>query len=400
MALRLFHASDESIELIYAQCHQFVTVERVLPLQSETADFPTRQMLAEMLEVAFWASLTTNEGRPTRVRMAMLRHGTRAGVQAFKRPIPYTEEAVGQLAPAVWSTGWLAVDVFQQPLCIWGISQHPIYDRIGAITIEVTDPGIIRVGIGALRSMVVFGGRSTAFLRDAQDMTLTTRLRSILGKDVSGKSMAETSTAWRECLALGLLARMVLEDRHGGMLLVVPHETDAWKSSLKPFAHEYVEPDSAIRDSIRAAERHEISRANVFTKLNQSDASDSIKDAMLAAFSQINWDPEDILRPVARLAAVDGAVVLSDEIDILGFGAMISVSSVPDLYLIQPGQRDAVKIRVEDAGGTRHQSAVRFVGHHHGSFALVISHEGHLSLAHWSTERHGVVLQKNAEWWI
>ena len=107
-----------------------------------------------------------------------------------------------------------------------------------------------------------------------------------------------------------------------------------------------------------------------------------------------------VCRPIARLAAIDGAVVLSDQLDILGFGAMISVGLVPDLYLVQPWPQDPVKMHIEVAGGTRHQSAVRFVGHHHGSLALVISHDGHLSLAYWSPKHLGVLLEKNAEWWI
>jgi hypothetical protein len=268
----------------------------------------------------------------------MLRQGVGERVVAFKQPVPYTEDDVGQLAQAVWPTGWLAVDVHQRPGCIWGISQNPAYDRSSALTIDVSDPGIIRVGIGSLQSMVVFGGRSTIFAHTARDTTLTERLRSILGKDPIGKSLAESSTAWRECLALGLLGRMVLDDRHGGTLLVVPHGTDTWASSLNPFTHEFVEPESSVRDSIHAAQRRETSHSKRFALLDQSDTSDKVKDAMLAAFAQVNWHPEGVLRPIARLAAIDGAVVLSDHVDVLGFGAMISVGLIFDLYLVQRGR--------------------------------------------------------------
>jgi hypothetical protein len=30
----------------------------------------------------------------------------------------------------------------------------------------------------------------------------------------------------------------------------------------------------------------------------------------------------------------------------------------------------------------------------------VVSHDGHLSLVHWSREHAGVLLLKSAEWWI
>jgi hypothetical protein len=237
-------------------------------------------------------------------------------------------------------------------------------------------------------------------LHGASDMALTARLGSALGKDLSTGSAADNHTAWRECLALGMLARMVLEDRHGGVLLVVPHGHGAWMESLEPFTHQFVDSDSSVRDSIAAAaQRQEVSHADALTTLEQSAVSQDLAGAMLAAFSQVNWHPEGALRPIARLAAVDGAVVLTTDLDILGFGAMISVRSVPDVYLVGSSPERAVRIRIEEAGGSRHQAAVRFVGQNHESIALVISHDGHLSLTHWSSRQNRVLLLKNAEWW-
>lgn len=170
--------------------------------------------------------------------------------------------------------------------------------------------------------------------------------------------------------------------------------------SLQPFTHQFVEADRSVRDSIAAADdQPEDSRA-AFTRLEQSVVSQDAKGAMLAALSQVNWHPEGVLRPIARLAAVDGAVVLSEDLDVLGFGAMVNVGSVPAVYLVTAASEHAVRIRIEDAGGSRHQAAVRFVGQNHGSIALVISHEGHLSLMHWSAGDAGVLLLKNAEWWV
>jgi hypothetical protein len=70
------------------------------------------------------------------------------------------------------------------------------------------------------------------------------------------------------------------------------------------------------------------------------------------------------------------------------------------VYLARPWPEDALEINIEESGGARHQSAIRFVGRHRGSVALVISHDRHLSLAHWSPEHDGVWLLKNADWWI
>jgi hypothetical protein len=228
-------------------------------------------------------------------------------------------------------------------------------------------------------------------------MMLTSRLRGVLA---GALTETEDHAAMRKCLALSSLARMVLEDRHGGTLLVVPDTTGPWMDSLSPFAHAFREPDTSVRDAIAAVQDQELTRIGGLGALYRSDASSDVKAAILAAVSQLHWHPEVVLRPVARLAAVDGAVVMTEDLDILGFGAMISVGATPDVHLVTPWPERVERIDIEEVGGARHQSAVRFVGKHRESLALVVSHDGHLSLAHWSSEHDGVLLLKNAEWWI
>ena len=295
MTHRMFDADGEWIVRIHSQVQHFAQLQRRIAVRIDSLGVPTRQMLVEMLEVAFWASLTSNEGRPTRVRIVMLRAAFPDDVLAFKHSMPYTEDEIAQLAPATSATAWLAVDMMEKPGRIRGISKKPIYDRLDAVTVEVTDPGTIRVGFGPFQSFVVFAGRSTTSPHGARDMALTARLRSALGKDLNAKGVVGSNTVWRECLALGFLARMVLEDRHGGTLLVVPTNTRDWIDSLVPFTHEFVQPDSSIRDSIRAALRQGASDGKTFATLDQSDASDDVKDAMFAALSQVNWYPEGVL---------------------------------------------------------------------------------------------------------
>jgi hypothetical protein len=194
---------------------------------------------------------------------------------------------------------------------------------------------------------------------------------------------------------------MVLEDRHGGTLLVVPDASGPWLDSLTPFTHQFLQPDTSVRDSIVAAQRQEVSHAETLAKLHARNVSENVQSAVLQALSQVSWHhPDGVLRPTARLAAVDGAVVLTADLDVLGFGAMISVGSIPDVYLVRPGAEEKKRIPIVEVGGARHQSAVRFVGQNRQAVSLVISHDGHLSLAHWSPEHKGVLMLKNAEWWL
>jgi hypothetical protein len=136
----------------------------------------------------------------------MLRPVALDNVLAFTNPVPYSEEEVARLAPAVWLTGWLAVDAIQSPGKIWGIGRGPLLDRLGIVVVDVSDPGCLRVGFGPVPSFVVFAGRSATLLHGASDIGLTARLGSVLGKDLSTTSAAGSRTPWRECMALGILA--------------------------------------------------------------------------------------------------------------------------------------------------------------------------------------------------
>ena len=132
----------------------------------------------------------------------------------------------------------------------------------------------------------------------------------------------------RKCLALRVaLARMVLRGSPRRYVARSQPETDGpWLDSLSPFAHAFREPDTSVRgrdrgDAGAGAAPYWWSEHVV----PGDDVSSDVKAAIRAAVSQLHWHPEAVLRLVARLAAVDGAVVMTADLDILGFGAMINV---------------------------------------------------------------------------
>ena len=95
-------------------------------------------------------------------------------------------------------------------------------------------------------------------------------------------------------------------------------------------------------------------------------------------------DAADLVRDranlIASLARVDGAVVLSERLRVLGFGAEI-VAHAPNLReVIVAEDAEATKIHrrpIEDFG-TRHRSALRFCSTHDQVAALVVSQDGDL----------------------
>ena len=90
---------------------------------------------------------------------------------------------------------------------------------------------------------------------------------------------------------------------------------------------------------------------------------------------------------------------MTRDMNILGFGAKIATQgdAVPAGHIFdpQPGKQEVVLSHLEDLGGTRHQSAARFVAANRDAVALVISQDRHLSVMHWDTELDSVAIMRN-----
>ena len=92
---------------------------------------------------------------------------------------------------------------------------------------------------------------------------------------------------------------------------------------------------------------------------------------------------------VAGLTAVDGAVVLTDRYELLGFGATIArrkgSPQVEQVTLTEPIEGAMpVLTYPEHLGGTRHLSAAQFIQDQRDAIALVASQDGRFTVFAWS----------------
>jgi hypothetical protein len=92
---------------------------------------------------------------------------------------------------------------------------------------------------------------------------------------------------------------------------------------------------------------------------------------------------------VAGLTGVDGATVVTDRYELLGFGAKIARRSgfaqIEQVMVTEPidGAPSAV-VHPEELGGTRHLSAAQFVHDQRDAAALVASQDGRFTIFEWS----------------
>jgi hypothetical protein len=173
---------------------------------------------------------------------------------------------------------------------------------------------------------------------------------------------------------------------------------------LNPFTYRLAAPDTTIRDAIRAKLNDGVSRGEMLQRLMQTNVPDDLKNLVATALVR---GPEIIrgdIQATASLASVDGAVVITRDLRVLGFGAKIVVRSetVPRVCMLrpEPGSREVVASPLEELGGMRHQSAARFVDANRDTVALVVSQDRHMSVVHWHEPIGSVAVVRNAEWWM
>jgi len=151
----------------------------------------------------------------------------------------------------------------------------------------------------------------------------------------------------------------------GGSLLVVPAGTESWRESIVqpiPYAVSppFLELAHLSQETVDQTERHAWREA-----LGPTVAA------------------------VAGLTAVDGAVVLTDRYELLGFGAKIArrkgCPQVEQVTLTEPieGATPALT-HPEQLGGTRHLSAAQFIQDQRDAVALVASQDGRFTVFEWS----------------
>ena len=316
---------------------------------------PDAATIERLINAAFWASLRREEGREPTISLAYVSRDDVGTALFVEKPLPLDPDTLIKLAPAVERPGiHLGVWPNGTDLQVWGATRNlPAYTFV----VEVIEPGLLvvkhrRAGPGGkfanvavlqgddVKIIDVEGTKST----DCPDIVLT-----LLGFDQEADGNDNVLLA----LALSMRAH-----RHGGSLLVVPHGSDAWRSSiLRPVPYTVAPP---------------------FAKLGQLVKS-GVRDGAY----------RDAVDAIAGLTAVDGAVVLSDEYDVLAFGAKIvrtDSGSLLDEVLMREPIVGSVPVKVDpsELGGTRHLSAAQFVFEQHDSLALVASQDGRFTVFGWS----------------
>jgi hypothetical protein len=329
----------------------------------EAAPLPDTAAIEALIDVGFWTSLRREEGYVPIVSLALLPPDATPNPLLFARPLPLSPSELAKVAPAVERPGiHLGVSQFQGDMSVWGATRVlPPY----CLVLEVAGPGLLVVKQHR-------GGEHTKFANiavlEADQVKIVDEQASALPDCPSLLSSLlgfDTPASWTDSVnVLVQLSVSMRAHKRGGLLLVVPAESDRWRESIVSPISYALEPPFSVLSELMAEKV--IDRDRLW------------QDALGRA-----------IEGIAGLTAVDGATIVTDRHELLAFGAKITrrrgSPPVEQTSVTEPieGFVHSV-VHPSSLGGTRHLSAAQFVHDQRDAVALVASQDGRFTVFAWS----------------
>jgi hypothetical protein len=356
-------------------------LEHLRQRSAPSEQVPDPEELATTLQVALWASVLRVEERPVKFMINLRPRGS-------TRAIPLqssVELEAAQLATLSTATlpGVSAVHVGRgaQRLEILGIDT--LQTEPSAVQIDVQ--GAATVAIKAGSATVAFISGSEAELIDPAVYSRNLFVDASPHGDADAD--AEREQRFRD------IARAMHGQVRGGTLLVLCNHGEslplgAFSESLEAH-HALQRPFDGLRE-IDAEESD-------LLQLLQAAASGSEARALLLRLRAAELSHSQYLAGVVRTTALDGAAVVSSAGALLAFGCKVRLTNTPQIRRTRPTLAPFQYVKLTDFGGTRHQSAARFVGRHSGTRAIICSQDGTISILNHAGPNEVECLE-HAEW--
>lgn len=332
--------------------------------EPDIAAVPQIHVIEAIIDATFWASLHREEGHSPRISLAYMPPEQSAQPLVFEQWLPLTPRVLTKLSPGFERAGvHLGVWHSDGELYVWGATLTiPEY----CFVLDVSEPGLLVIkhrridGFGKFVNVAVLIGEEVKIIDEASANLpdCPALLNSLLGF-TSPSTWDDTSDV------LVQLAVSMRAHKRGGTLLVVPCDSYSWRESImRPIPHSVSPAFSGLAELMRldTRERH-------------------TSQWRLALKKEV-----DI---IAGLTAIDGAIIISEDYELLAFGAKIrhreGGTLIDQIILTEPilGGGAAVT-SPEQSGGTRHLSAAQFIHDQRNSLALVASQDGRFTVFSWS----------------
>jgi hypothetical protein len=328
------------------------------------AALPSPEVIERMIDATFWASLRREEGYVPKISMAFLPPEHNEHPMLIEQPVPLTPTALTKIAAIVEHAGiHLGVWQYNGSLCVWGTTHNiPTY----CFVLEVVEPGLIiikhhrgeqsgkYVNVAVLEGDVIkIVDETASSLPDCPEL-----VTSLLGFDSPASWVDSVNVLVQIAVAMRAHGR-------GGSLLIVPPGGDGWRESIVHPAPYSVSPP--FREL-----------AHLMREGGAGRQAEVWKEAL-----------RETVQAIAGLTAIDGAAVMTDEYELLAFGAKIQrrrgSAPVESVTVTEPVEGGVpTLLTATQLGGTRHLSAAQFVHDQRNAIALVASQDRRFTVFAWS----------------
>ena len=376
---------------------------RVLPVSD--------QQLCDALSIAYQASMTSEETRPTRFRLILtpadalpVTGSPNQGVLRlrFDKSRALDADELRRLSPsAPFETALIAAHIEDDKLRIWGIAHSgpawltptwggraPVPTWTFDPIIHVTGPGRVAVRcagklIGSLHAGSI--GNATIDVFDSQWLPaiFVHEREEAIAQHATRQATASSPTLAEHSLVsrvgqhmLRRAIQIVRNAGHGGMILTVNADTlqDGVADGLR-LKYRF-DPDSPAR-------RYRALLLEILEAVASTTTKSLVGWADFASDSSPNLERLEqsifeMSRLIANLSFIDGAVVLDKRFALVGFGAEVSPElPVPSrVYRALDSEGHHRELDDIESVGTRHRAAYRFVNYHPNGLAIVVSQDG------------------------
>lgn len=387
---------------------------------------PELGVLETLVSTCFQASLMREEERQITFRLVLVEpeiippeEGPPSGLHRmeFEEPRSLDEHELRRLSPAALADRSL-IGVREEEdgkLCIWGLIHSgprwlqrvrggrdfspPLPD---APVVRVTGPGRIVVDRGSSLVGKLEGGRLSDDSMDvfesvwlpAMFAPIRDELRSLHLRDRerAEKPWADLDIDVTRRIAQHMIRRIISTARnsgHGGALIIVPPHCADDLLSGRYVALKHKFEDAAPRRRYRSLITSIMNTlAEIYGQGNQDRGPVGWEEYRKSGDDRLSILDEAIFEMshlIAGLMAVDGAAVMTQRYEILGFGGEISGDLQGVKTVAQALDIEAEHIAKENTEGygTRHRSAFRLCNELHDALAVVVSQDGDVRFIRW-----------------
>jgi hypothetical protein len=388
---------------------------------------PDKEIFQNMIDTVYHASFLTEESRriwfrvvyisPKEVEEKDKNHLRYVNTVEFDKPRMFTVSELLKIAPAAEPTQVL-IGVHRKEkskeLEIWGLieagtswwvfTRHESDEAMpppNAFTLSTKKPGqvsISRAGnmllildqgkIAESSSNVFYKGPVADFLKaGAKELYKEIRKR-IKEERLDQMSFGYDYIEGEYILFIERILNRIQEKFHGGTLIMVPDELNITDSRLTDriaikYPCHYNSAWESLFYRLPVGWHFHDLELGLIGKDNIASEEYGNYLGEKENYEELEKEVKDVIGFLASLSGVDGAVVITNKLRLLGFGAEIIATSpsLNKIKIITDFEKNIGEYREIELFGTRHRSAFRFCSSFEDSVAFIVSQDGEIRIA-------------------